>query len=359
MGAAAISSLFQITPRYLRSTNVERDIRDTKALENYVLTPHAHECLDRLAKGLRPTSTQRAWRLTGNYGSGKSSFALFLARWFNGQGAALSRSLNVDVRYDRFAIGYRPNYLPLVVTGSREPMGKAILRSLGVLLDDQYRRGARSSLARRIDELVTQKHVNDADVIDLIRLSNEKLTKDGKCSGLLILIDELGKFLEYAAHHPESQDVFLLQRLAESAATSGKSAPLFVIGILHQGFDAYAENLDPTVQREWEKIAGRFEEILFHQPLTQIAELIACALRVRTTEVPAFAREEARFGLDAATQLGLFGLLAQPHRLGIGPLLQGVDPVDDLLAKLACFLACIGEADRVKRSDAHVVPLAV
>ena len=62
MGAATISSLFQITPRYLRSINVERDIRDTRALEQYVLTPHAHECLDRLAKGLRPTSTQRAWR---------------------------------------------------------------------------------------------------------------------------------------------------------------------------------------------------------------------------------------------------------------------------------------------------------
>jgi hypothetical protein len=169
MGAAAISSLFRITPRYLRSTNVERDIRDTRALEQYVLTPHAHECLDRLARGLRPTSTQRAWRLTGNYGSGKSSFALFLARWFNGQGAALSRSLNVDVRYERFSIGYRPNYLPLVVTGSGEPMGKAILRALGLLLDDQYRRGARSSVAQRIDALVNQKHLNDADVVELAR----------------------------------------------------------------------------------------------------------------------------------------------------------------------------------------------
>ena len=39
----------------------------------------------------------------------------------------------------------------------------------------------------------------------------------------------------------------------------------------------------------------------------QMAELIACALRVRTANVPAFAREEARFGLDAAIQLGLFG----------------------------------------------------
>ena len=140
MNATAISSVLQIAPRYMRSANVERDIRDSKALDNYILTAHAQECLGRLAKGLRPSSTQRAWRLTGNYGSGKSSFALFLARWFSGHAGRLSRSLAVNVNYDRFSIGSRPDYLPLVVTGSREPMGKAILRSLGALAQADFRR---------------------------------------------------------------------------------------------------------------------------------------------------------------------------------------------------------------------------
>jgi hypothetical protein len=36
-------------------------------------------------------------------------------------------------------------------------------------------------------------------------------------SGLLFIFDELGKNLEYAARNPESEDVFLLQRLAEEA----------------------------------------------------------------------------------------------------------------------------------------------
>jgi hypothetical protein len=65
--------------------------------------------------------------------------------------------------------------------------------------------------------------------------------------------DELGTFLEFAAHNPQQQDVFLLQRLAELAAASDKAAPMFLVGMLHQGFDAYAENLDPSTQREWEK----------------------------------------------------------------------------------------------------------
>lgn len=315
MKNAAISSLLQFRPRYMRSTNVERDIDDRKALDNYVLTPHAQECLGRLAKGLSSTSTQRVWRLTGDYGTGKSSFALFLAHWFNGKAGQLSRSLDLDVRYDRFNVSSRPNYLPLVVTGAREPMGRAILRSLSLLLTAQYSRGARSGVQLRIDALLSHKRISDSDTVELIQAANEKLIKDGKSSGLLLLIDELGKFLEYAANHSENQDVYLLQTLAEVAAKSGKSVPLFVLGILHQGFDAYAEHLDPTAQREWEKIAGRFEEILFNQPLIEIAELIASALRVSTENLPPFAREEARAGLSAAMQLGLSGRGLTKHQL--------------------------------------------
>jgi hypothetical protein len=79
-------------------------------------------------------------------------------------------------------------------------------------------------------------------------------------------LDELGKILEYAALFPERQDIFLMQRLAEMAARSGNT-PLFVVGLLHQGFSAYADHLSQTAQREWEKVAGRFDEIVFDQPL--------------------------------------------------------------------------------------------
>jgi len=316
MNSTAIDSLFQVTPRYLRSANLERDYRDAKALNNYVLTPHAQDCLGRLAMGLRPASTQRAWRVTGNYGSGKSSFALFLARWFGGEATQLSRALDTNVRYDRFAVTSKPAYLPLLVTGSREPMGVALLRSLARLLGEQYSRGARSTLLRSLEAAVAAPFVRDEDVIAFVQAANQKLIKDRKCTGLLLLVDELGKFLEYAAFHSESQDIYLLQRLAECAATSGQSAPLFIVGLLHQGFNAYAENLDPLAQREWEKVAGRFEEVLFHQPLEEISELIAAALRVRTSALPKFARDEAVLGLKTAFEAGLFGRSLSMKTLG-------------------------------------------
>jgi hypothetical protein len=87
---------------------------------------------------------------------------------------------------------------------------------------------------------------------------------------LLIIIDELGKCLEFAALHPERQDVYFLQQRAELATSSG-SEPIFTIGLLHQGFNAYAHQFSQSAQKEWEKVAGRFEELLFDHNLYDYA----------------------------------------------------------------------------------------
>lgn len=307
MSDRPINAVFDITPRFLRSTNLERDFHDPHALENYILTPHGHQCLTRLAKGLRRGATERAWRVTGDYGSGKSSFALMLAHWFSGNARRLKGDLGTAVNYDSFHLAERPKFLPVLITGSREPMGRAILRALVRTMDEQYTRGGRAALVNDMAQAVeSDERIEDADTVRWVLRSNAKLIKDGKSGGMLLLLDELGKFLEYAAFHPQQQDVFLLQKLAESTAGSD-DCPLFVVGLLHQGFNAYADHLGPAVQREWEKIAGRFEEIVFNQPLLQTAELIGAALRVRENLLPAASRHEVTRGMEAVQQLGWLG----------------------------------------------------
>jgi hypothetical protein len=127
--------------------------------------------------------------------------------------------------------------------------------------------------------------VSDDVVLTLIAEANNYVVTSGKATGVLIILDELGKFLEYAALHPDKQDVFMMQRLAELAARSGRT-PLFVIGLLHQGFGEYADNLSQTAQREWEKVAGRFDELLFNQPLGQTAGLVGDALNIPPGGLP-------------------------------------------------------------------------
>jgi hypothetical protein len=75
-----IGALFRIAQRYLRSVHLERDFDNTPSLQHYVVTPPIVAFSSRIVEGLRVGSGHRAWRITGDYGTGKSSFALMLAR---------------------------------------------------------------------------------------------------------------------------------------------------------------------------------------------------------------------------------------------------------------------------------------
>ena len=75
--------------------------------------------------------------------------------------------------------------------------------------------------------------------------------------GLVVFIDELGKFLEAAAQ--DGGDIYIFQQLAEAASRSG--GRLLVVGILHQAFEDYANKLSREARDEWSKIQGRFVDL--------------------------------------------------------------------------------------------------
>ena len=281
-----IRDLFQVKSRFLRSAHLERDFNDPTCLSGYVPTDFTRSCLGHVANGLKPRSGQRAWRMTGDYGSGKSSFALLLAHWFAGREKTFPPELNKVVGYRQFGVRRRPNFVPILVTCSRQALGTSILSSLHQTLTQIYERRTKRSFVREVERLLDAGEPTDDQIFRLIREVNSRIIADSKGKGLILILDELGKFLEFAALHPQRQDIFLLQRLAEAASRSGDQ-PLFVVCLLHQGFNAYSDLLSQSAQREWEKIAGRFEEIVFNQPVDQIANVIASAINVRTKGIPA------------------------------------------------------------------------
>jgi hypothetical protein len=311
-----ISDLFHIQSRYLRSANLERDFSDPKAIKGYVLTPQAQNSLERLSLGLAAKSGQRAWRITGNYGAGKSSFALVLAHLLAGNNSELPANLRQVVNFNKIGVS-RPRLLPVLVTGSREPLAVALLRSLSSALLETCGRGRLPAVIDKVQSQVahaTEGIIPDSAVLNLIAEANEHITTSGKGTGLLIIIDELGKFLEFAALNPDKQDIFLLQSLAENASRSGKT-PLFIVGLLHQGFQAYADTLSEFAQRELEKVAGRFEEILFIQPLEQTAILVADALKVRVNQLPKSLIGQTQRDMGATLELGWYGAAAAESSL--------------------------------------------
>ena len=97
-------------------------------------------------------------------------------------------------------------------------------------------------------------------------------------AGVLLILDEMGKFLEYVAQGGEG-DVYFFQQLAEEASRS--KGKLLVVGILHQAFDDYAHRLAREVRDEWLKIQGRFADIPLNIAAEEQVELISRAIEVK------------------------------------------------------------------------------
>lgn len=275
----------------MRSVQLERDIRDASSSQGYRLTPVAADTVSRIGAGFRPNSTQRAWRVAGDYGSGKTDFALALARLAKGARAELPSELHS-------LLPKNLNYKLALATGDAEPLGRTVLRALGVKSNDVVR-PTTNEVIKSVSRAVT-------------------VACSGKHDGLLLIIDELGKNLEYASRNPDSDDIFLLQRLAEEACRSG-NRPLVVVVLLHQGIAAYASGLDSAARREWDKVAGRYDEIVFMQSIEQLPALVAATLNIDRSRLPKEISKRASSDMAAAVRVGMYGAGASSSLPGLGP----------------------------------------
>ena len=321
-----IAHLFHINSRFLRSTHLERDFSDPDSCAGYILTDFTKSCVERLTEGLVANSSRRAWRLTGDYGTGKSSFALVLAHLFSGHQNRLLKELRKSIKVDDLSLDDL-NLVPILITGSRSPLRIALQSALQKALVTTFPKGSKAQFPPRLqrisevlakdtslrvkpglsqDERSEIPNITDEEIVEGFIEFSEFVKSESKESGVLLILDELGKFLEFAAMYPDRQDIYLLQQLAEASSRSGNT-PLFVLGILHQGFNAYADRLDGASKQEWEKVAGRFEEILFNQPLEQVIHLLSSALGIQTKDVPDTRQKEAKSRMKYVFKQGWYG----------------------------------------------------
>lgn len=276
-----LSEIVEVKSRFGRSVNLERDFYADVSLDGYVLTTTALNSLERLIAGLEQNAITRAWTLTGAFGSGKSTFALFAAKVFNPNSAAdfrqaerLIKQKNPELWQKNFENPKTaPQFLPILISGSREPLAKAILRGIKFALQNAKIENL-DELWSNIETLEKSSNVTGKQILELFdKISAVINAKAKKPIGLLVVIDELGKLLEYAALNPAESDIFVLQELAE-ATRKKTDKPFFLITILHQAFERYAERLGRREREEWAKIQGRFEDLPFQEPNEQVLHIL-------------------------------------------------------------------------------------
>ncbi len=284
-----MDNIIQLDTHYTRSINLERDADSCDILKAYIPTSRAIQTLEKIAETFNQKPTPRAWSLVGPYGSGKSSFAAFLSHLLEDQNLetnliakAILQRYNTSVAGKITAHTNDTNaYCIVLLTGSPESLSKRFVEALYQSALRYWKEEQPPAIVREIGQARHQQ-LTTTEIIKLLKkLQRAVCKKTGK--GILIVIDELGKFLEYEARHQGANDIFLLQALAEVAYQGGEANILLVV-LMHQAFEQYSKCLGETLKNEWLKVQGRFENIPFLESAEQTLRVIAAAFRNQLTK---------------------------------------------------------------------------
>lgn len=261
----------ELTPHFQRSIRIDIDLNKEDVLNGYVLQLTAKQVLENLATSLL-NSRQSAFTWTGPYGGGKSSLALLLSslvspnKKLREQATAI---LNLDKNSD-ISKAFEGRWLFLPVMGSRDSVVELIYAAaLKFLPNFPKPRGRRPK-----------------DVIAVL----DDYSRQKRCK-ILLVIDEMGKVLEYMAN--QGEDIHFFQDLAERTR---ERRGIVTIGILHQSFEQYGQRLGKDLRDEWMKVQGRYVDLPLNSTNDETLGLISRAIRAKS--INSTARENARIVLQ-------------------------------------------------------------
>lgn len=256
-----LTNRVRIARRFLRSIRIDTDLGEATALEGFICPQSSANVLATMARHVAETG-QGAFTWTGPYGSGKSSLAVALAALLNGNARLKQQAGNI---FGHELAGDIHKAMP---TGEKGWLFVPVV-------------GRRDSPVAVIGEAVHKSGIvshqpcggwREQNLVDtLVDAATKEPTTHG---GLVLFIDEMGKFLEAAAQ--EGSDIHILQQLAEAASRSG--GRLLIVGILHQAFEEYAHRLSHDMSDEWAKIQGRFIDLVVNTAGEEQIELISRAI---------------------------------------------------------------------------------
>ncbi len=206
-------------------------IRDTDREFNYIPTPNARQVVSQIVNDFKKGI--RSFNVVGTYGTGKSSFLL-----------AFEQSLKGHKRY------FEPNFLVNPEFDFIKLIGSytSIVEQFADAFEVQTNKNQQENI---LSEIFNRYH---------------SIRKENKV--LFILIDEFGKFLEYASKHNPEKELYFVQQLAEFC--NNPKHNIVLITTVHQSLESYAYSLSKTQQQEWTKVKGRFREITFNEPVEQL-----------------------------------------------------------------------------------------
>ncbi|MGO2075426.1 MAG: hypothetical protein ACTH3B_09720 [Pseudoalteromonas sp.] len=256
---------YSISTRHQRSARIDSDL-SCDFFPGLVYHGTAQSALETLIRQYSQAG-QKAYTLTGPYGSGKSTVALLIAGLFHHdekiRTAALN-SINKDTRLLlKENINIKKGWLQIRATGGvHSPVDTFWSATTNSLKEH-------ASTNFLYDKYISIKPKNESELIT----NWENLFKECEpyVDGVLLISDEMGKTLEFI--NKNKGDLHLFQDLAETL--SRINTEVIFLGLLHQSFSEYAKERGTKLQEEWGKIQGRYADILYNVSTDETVSLIA------------------------------------------------------------------------------------
>ena len=258
-----LADKINISRQFLRSIRIDLDWGNEAALRGFVCQTTAQHVIESMCHQFAATR-QAAFTWTGPFGGGKSSLALAFASLLGGEPKV--RALAAEILGEQVV---EPLRKPFGIFFQKEPW--AVVPVVGHRADpiadisEAIRNSGIPYVGRRLGDPPDGRRIIKA-LVDIAEARPD--------NGVLVIIDELGKFLEFAAAH--GGDIHFFQELAEAASRC--KGRLLVVGILHQAFEQYAARLGKEARDEWSKIQGRFVDIPLVAAVDEVLELTARAI---------------------------------------------------------------------------------
>jgi energy-coupling factor transporter ATP-binding protein EcfA2 len=254
-------SIIEINQRYKSSTRIDVDSANLNPfIDDFIVHGTAINVLDTVSREFEG-STQRAYTITGPYGSGKSTIALFLSCLLSTDSEQRSYALNKLNNSQKVITGFDDRFK--ITNGWKtikhvcglEAPANSILISLLKAFNIKF--NAEDILALDDDKCL-------AKIKSILQKQNDNE------DGVLILLDEMGKALDYQSR--ANKDLHLFQSLADIVQQVKR--PVLLVGFLHQAFSDYAKNKDVKTQQEWSKVQGRYRDLSFNPSIDESLVLV-------------------------------------------------------------------------------------
>ena len=329
--------MIEISKGFQSSVNIEYDFNDKRKIKDFIPTNACLEIIESIMVSTEDDSNSRAKILTGAYGRGKSLCVMIaLSILFNSNmdfkpliGKIKKTNEELAQRIKNYTTANK-RMLPVIISGNSSSMTQAFLNALQKslsfndltdIMPETHFQSAINTISRwqsdypntyeqfisilneSIDDFVEKLSDSDVEtykrfteiypelsaggmfnpffssnVVDIYDNVNNEIKKRGY-SGIFVVYDEFGKYLESNISTATDSETKMLQDLAEKCNRTS-SQQLHLMLICHKDISNYIDmNLSQDKVDGWRGISGRFEHINLTNNFSQMYEIIAHTIK--------------------------------------------------------------------------------